>query len=256
MLIDTHAHLFKEKFDDEQIDEIVKSLGKNNLEKVILASSRMEDCEGNLMMTQKYDNLFCTIGIHPENIEELTQENLKKIENLAKDKKVVAIGEIGLDYHYDGFDKHKQIEGFLKQVELSNKLKLPFVIHLRDAYADMLEILKKNKHLLKFGFVVHCYSGSVDYAKQLLELGAYFSFTGVITFKNARKAVEVINFLPLDRIMIETDCPYLAPEPIRGTINQPKNVNFVFNKICEIKKIDKDVLDKILRENVRNFYKI
>ena len=120
----------------------------------------------------------------------------------------------------------------------------------------MLNILKEYKDYLKYGAVVHCYSGSLEYAKELLKLGLYFSFTGVITFKNAKKSLEVIEFLPLDRIMIETDCPYLSPEPYRNVINEPKFVNLVFNKICEIKKLKKETLTKILRENTRNFYKI
>ena len=186
----------------------------------------------------------------------INEENLLELEKLATNKKVLAIGEIGLDYHYDGYNKQKQIDGFLSQLKLAYKLKLPIVIHLRDAYEDMLNLLKENKELLIYGFVIHCYSGSLEFAKELLKLGAYFSFTGNITFKNARKTIEVIEFLPLDRIMVETDSPYLAPEPVRGTINEPKNVNYVFNKIREIKNIERTELDKIIRENVRNFYKI
>lgn len=256
MLIDTHAHLFNQGFEDKKIEEIANSLNENNLEKVILASSSLLDSEGNVMLTKKFDNFYATVGIHPENAEEVTDENLLKIESLAKNDKVVAIGEIGLDYHYDGYNKEKQIAGFVKQMELSNKLSLPFVIHLRDAYDDMLKILKENKNLLNYGFDIHCFCGSKEVAGELLKLGAYFSFTGNITFKNARKAIEVIDFLPENRIMTETDCPYLAPEPVRGTINEPKNVNYVFNKICEIKNINKDVMDTIIRNNVRDFYKI
>lgn len=256
MLVDTHAHLFREKFNTQEIDDIVNKLNENNIEKVILASSCMEDCEGNLNLAKKYERLYCTLGIHPENCIEVCNKSLQQIEKLSNNQKVVAIGEIGLDYHYEGFNKQKQIEAFKSQLLLANKLKLPVVIHLRDAYEDMLKILKENQNLLEFGFDVHCYSGSKEFAKELLKLGAYFSFTGNITFKNARKSIEVIEFLPLDRIMVETDCPYLAPEPVRGTINEPKNVNYVFNKIAEIKCIEKQKLDKIIRENVRNFYKI
>ena len=256
MLVDTHAHLFKQKFDDQQIDQIVKDLSKNNIEKVILASAEIEDCEPNLLLTHKYENLYCTLGLHPEYCEQVTKQNLEKISVLAQDKKVVAIGEIGLDYHYDGFDRQKQIDGFVSQLKLAYSLKLPIVIHLRDAYEDMLKILKENKEFLKYGFDIHCCSVSVEIAKEILKLGGYFSFTGNITFKNAKKTVEVIKFLPIDRIMIETDCPYLAPEPLRGTINEPKNVKYIFDKICEIKNMDKTVLEQAIRNNVRNFYKI
>ncbi|MGN1208554.1 MAG: TatD family hydrolase [Christensenellales bacterium] len=256
MLIDTHAHLFSEKYDEQKVDEIVKNMQQNNLEYIIASSASRQDCYENIKLANKYENVFCTLGVHPEVIEQLDGETLCEIEKLSKNSKVVAIGEIGLDYHVENFNKNAQIEGFLKQAQLAHKLKKPIVIHLRDAYEDMLKILQEHKNLFEFGFDVHCYSGSKDFAKELLKLGAYFSFTGNITFKNAKKAIEVIEFLPVNRIMIETDSPYMSPEPFRGTRNEPKNVKYVFNKICEIKNIDKQELDKIIRENVRNFYKI
>lgn len=256
MLIDTHAHLFNQGFSEQKIDEILQNMKQNGMEKIILASASIEECEGNVKLANKYDNVFCTLGIHPENIEQASFENLKKIEELSSSKKVVAIGEIGLDYFYENFDKQKQIDGFIKQVELAHNLKLPIVIHLRDAYEDMLNLIKQNQKLFEYGFDVHCYSGSKEFAKELLKFGAYFSFTGNITFKNAKKAIEVIEFLPQNRIMTETDCPYLAPEPLRGTKNEPKNVRYVLNKISQIKQIDIQELDQIIQQNVRDFYKI
>lgn len=231
-------------------------MSDNNLEKIITVSASMLDCEKNLKLATTNENIYCAVGIHPENQEELTKSNFKKLEELAKNKKVVAIGEIGLDYHYENYNKDIQSFGLTEQIKLAYKLKLPVVIHLRDAYEDMINILKENINFLKYGFVIHCYSGSLEYAKLLLKLGAMFSFTGNITFKNARKAIEVIEFLPANKIMVETDSPYLSPEPFSGTINEPKNVNYVFNKICEIKNVSKEVLDNLIRENVRNFYKI
>ena len=256
MLIDTHAHLNDNKYDSKKMHEIISNMTSDNLEKIITVSASITDSRENVVIANENQNVYSAIGIHPENIDEVNEENLLELEKLATNKKVLAIGEIGLDYHYDGYNKQKQIDGFLSQLKLAYKLKLPIVIHLRDAYEDMLNLLKENKELLIYGFVIHCYSGSLEFAKELLKLGAYFSFTGNITFKNARKTIEVIGFLPLDRFMVETDSPYLAPEPVRGTINEPKNVNYVFNKIREIKNIERTELDKIIRENVRNFYKI
>ena len=256
MLVDTHAHLFDEKYNEEKVNEIVNKMSENNLEKIITVSANLLDCEQNLLISKKFNNVYCTIGIHPENQEELTTQNFKKLEAFAQNEKVVAIGEIGLDYHYENFNKELQKFGLIEQIKLAYNLKLPIVIHLRDAYEDMLNILKENSSYLKYGFVVHCYSGSLEYCKELLKLGAMFSFTGNITFKNAKKAIEVIEFLPPNKIMVETDSPYLSPEPLRGTVNEPKNVNYVFNKICEIKNMNKETLDKLIRENVRNFYRI
>jgi len=255
MLIDTHAHLCNEMYDENKVKEILTSMKQNNLEKIITVSSSVNSSKINLEIS-KNENIYCAVGIHPEEQDEFNEENFNLIENLAKNNKVVAIGEIGLDYHYENFNKEIQKYGLITQIKLAYKLKLPIVFHLRDAYDDMLKILKENLEFLKYGFVVHCYSGSLEYAKELLRLGAYFSFTGNITFKNAKRAIEVIEYLPIDKIMVETDSPYLAPEPLRGTKNEPKNVNYVFKKICEIKNIEKAQLDKIIRENVRNFYKI
>lgn len=252
MLIDTHAHLNDERYSNEKLDEIIDNLSKNNIEKVITVGYDKESSERNIEITNLYDNIYCAVGVHPSN----TVDDISFLENLAQNKKVVAIGEIGLDYHYEGFDKQKQIDCFVKQIKLAHKLKLPIIIHLRDAYLDMLNLLNEYKEYLTYGFVVHCYSGSLDFAKELLNLGAYLSFTGVITFNNAKKSLEVIKNIPLDRIMIETDCPYLAPEPFRGSLNEPKMVNFVFDKICEIRNLNREELTKILRENTRKFFNI
>lgn len=256
MLIDTHAHLNDAKYSQGKLNEIINSMQQDNLEKIITVSASLSDSQSNQIIASNNNNIYCAVGIHPENVSEITDDNMLILEKLAQNKKVIAIGEIGLDYFYTKENKKEQKEGFLKQLYLAYKLKLPIIIHLRDAYEDMLEILKTNKEFLKYGFEIHCYSGSREYAEELLKLGAYFSFTGNITFKNAKKTIEVIEYLPVDRIMVETDCPYLSPEPIRGTVNEPKNVKYVFQKISEIKNICKSDLDKIIRENVRNFYKI
>lgn len=252
MLIDTHAHLNDNRYSNEKLEEIISSLKENNIEKVITVGYDTESSIKNVEISKKYEIVYSSIGIHPSNPD----ENISFLENLAKHEKVVAIGEIGLDYHYEGYNREKQIETFINQIILAYKLKKPIVIHLRDAYEDMLNILKEYKEYLVYGAVVHCYSGSKEFASELIKLGLYISFTGVITFKNAKKSIEVIESLPLDRIMIETDCPYLTPEPFRGNVNEPKFVKLVFDKICEIRNIDKQTLSQILRENTRKFFKI
>jgi len=252
MLIDTHAHLNDSRYSTEKVEEIVSSLFLNNIEKVITVGYDTESSLKSVELSEKYDNVCAVVGIHPSSPE----EDISFLKDLTKNKKVLAIGEIGLDYHYPNFNKELQIDTFISQIKLAYSLKLPIVIHLRDAYEDMLNILKEYKEYLVYGAVVHCYSGSLEYAKELLNLGLYISFTGVITFNNAKKSIEVIKNIPLDKIMIETDCPYLAPEPYRGKLNEPKFVNLVFDKICEVRKIDRESLTQILRENTRKFYKI
>ena len=252
MLIDTHAHLNDDRYSSGKVEEIINKMSEHNLEKIISVGYDILSSKKNIEIASIYENVFASVGIHPGNIG----DDVFKIEEIAKNPKVIAIGEIGLDYHYENINKEKQKEVFIHQIRLAHKLKLPIIIHLRDAYSDMLQILKENKEFLIYGAVVHCYSGSVEFAKELIKLGLYISFTGVITFKNAKKSLEVIKEMPLDRIMIETDCPYLCPEPFRGSLNEPKFVNLVFEKICEIKNIEKLELEKILRENVRKFFNI
>ncbi|MBE5746306.1 MAG: TatD family deoxyribonuclease [Clostridiales bacterium] len=252
MLIDTHAHLNDGRYNNEKLNEIINNLKDNNIEKVITVSYDKESCFRNLEICNKFNGIYMSIGVHPSN----SFENLDFLNEIKLNSKIVAVGEIGLDYHYENINKIEQKECFIKQIKFAYLNKLPIIIHLRDAYEDMLNILKEYKEYLIYGAVVHCYSGSVEYAKELLKLGLYISFTGVITFKNAKKSLEVIKEVPLDRIMIETDCPYLCPEPFRSQLNEPKFVNLVFEKIAEIKNIDKEKLDEILRENTRKFFKI
>ena len=252
MLIDTHSHLNDSRYNNDKIEEIINNLENNNLEKVITVAYDTQSSFKNIEISSKYDKIYTSIGVHPEKC----CENLDFLETLVNNNKVIAIGEIGLDYHYDGYNKENQKKCFINQIIFAYNHKLPIIIHLRDAYQDMLDILKEYKHYLTYGAVVHCYSGSWEYAKELLKLGLYISFTGVITFKNVRQSIEVIKEMPLDKLLIETDCPYLCPEPFRGKLNEPKFVNLVFDKICEIRDINKKDLENILRQNTRNFFKI
>lgn len=255
MLVDTHAHLNDECFSDEYVEQIIQNMEKDNLEKIICPSFDMKSSLRAGEIAEKYENVYSAIGVHPFNINSLSENYLIELENMIN-KKVVAIGEIGLDYSRGSEEKEIQIKVFLEQLKLANKLKLPVIIHLRDAYEDMLKLLQNNKNLLTYGVVIHCYSGSGEYAQELLKLGCYISFTGVITFSNAKKSIEALKTIPLEKIMIETDSPYLSPVPFRGTRNEPKNVNYVFNKISEVLEISPSKLDEILRRNTKKFFNI
>lgn len=254
MFVDVHAHLIDEKFENpNEVLERAKFFGVN---KIICASSNLETSEKTFEFAKMNEGVFCAVGVHPEDASEYNDETEKRLKELSKDKKVVAIGEIGLDYHYENIDKEKQKEVFLRQIILADKLSLPIQIHCRDAMEDALKILKVNKDKLSCGGIFHCYSGSVEEAKEILKLGFSFSFGGVCTFKNSRKVPEVIQFLPVENILLETDCPYLAPEPHRGEINEPKNIPIIAEKIASLKNISLEELAKITTNNAERIFKI
>lgn len=253
MFVDVHAHIIDEKFENPK--EVVERANFFGVEKIICASSSYETSKKSFDFVQNIEGLYCTVGVHPEDCETF-DEIESSLEELAKGKKVVAIGEIGLDYHYENFNKEKQKQVFEKQILIADRLSLPIVIHSRDAMADTMEILKRNKDKLKNGGIFHCYSGSVEEAKEILKLGFSFSFGGVCTFKNARKAVEVISYLPIENIMLETDCPYLAPVPHRGEINEPKYIPIIAEKIAEIKGLGVEEVGKITTKNAERVFKI
>lgn len=253
MFVDVHAHIIDEKF--ENPNKVVETANFFGVEKIISAGSNYETSLKSNEFARKTRGVFSTVGVHPEDCDEFESVE-EQIEELAKNEKVVAIGEIGLDYHYENHDKEKQKQVFLKQIILADKLSLPIVIHSRDAMADTMEILKSNKDKFKKGGIFHCYSGSVEEAKEILKLGFSFSFGGVCTFKNAKRVVDVINFLPIENIMLETDCPYLSPEPHRGEINEPKNIPFIAKKIALIKGLSLEEVAKITTKNAERMFKI
>ena len=253
MFIDVHAHVVDEKF--ENPDEVVERAKFFGVEKIICASASYATSLKSVNFSKKADGVFCTVGVHPEDCEEY--DNVEgKLKELLKEENVVAVGEIGLDYHYENYDKEMQKIAFEKQIKLAYDAHLPIVIHSRDAMADTMEILKRNKDLLVYGGIFHCYSGSVEEAKEILKLGFSFSFGGVCTFKNAKKVVEVINFLPIEKIMLETDCPYLAPDPHRGEINEPKYIPLIAEKIAQIKNMTLDEVAHVTTKNAERLFKI
>ena len=254
MLIDAHAHLTDEKFSGE-VKEIIERARAAGVERIVSTGSDMESSIQSVELAKQFPEVFAVVGIHPEVEREYSSAAEEKLRELAGNDKVIAIGEIGLDYHYEGYNKERQREVFIKQLELAHSLILPVVIHSRDATGDMLEILKSNKNLLASGGIVHCFSGSVETLAEIIKLGLGISLGGVITFKNAKSAGEIIKAVPKDKFVLETDCPYLCPEPHRGERNEPKNVIYVANKIAEILNLNVEEIEKISTENAKKIFK-
>ena len=256
-LFDSHSHFNDEKFDEDRektIDEIVKS-GVTNF---ITAGYSVESSKKAIEIAKKYDFIYTTAGVSPNDIpqdEDELWKQLAEIENIAKNNgKVLAIGEIGLDYYWNTENKELQKLAFIEQIKIANKLNLPIVIHTREAVMDTLQILKENK--VENTGIFHCCPQNRELIKEGLKLGFYISFAGPITFKNSKNAVEMINLVPNDRILIETDSPYLAPEPVRGTRNTPVNVKFVAQKIASSKELSLEEIEKITVENTKKILKI
>lgn len=253
MLFDVHAHLYDEKFEG-QTEKIINEAKENRVDVLLCASSDLSSSKKSIEIANKYSNVYAVIGIHPDDCENFDKETERFLIENSNNPKVVAIGEIGLDYHYDNPNKERQKEVFIKQLEIANKVKLPIQIHSRDATEDTIEILTSHKQLLQNGGIVHCFSGSTETLKQIEKLGLKISVGGILTFKNARKPVEVVESAPLEMLMTETDCPYLAPHPHRGEINSPKYIPLILEKIAEIKNIDKIKLEKIIENNILSVF--
>jgi TatD DNase family protein len=207
-------------------------------------------------LAEKYPSVYFGTGCHPSDINGLDDKEFERISALTSHPKCVAVGEIGLDYYWQPYDKEKQIDGFIRQLELAKYSKLPVSIHSRDATADMLKVLKDNADKLVYGGVMHCFSGSVETAKELLKLGLYISFAGPLTFKKAPKLQEAALLIPRDRLLIETDSPYLAPEPMRGRRNEPTHVRFVAEKIAALRCISVEEVAEAITHNAMNVYRI
>ena len=253
MLIDSHAHLLDERLRDN-IPAIVADFAKNDVEMSVEIGADMDSSRGAVKLADSYKNIYAAVGLHPESAESFSEDDIKEIAMLAKNSKVVAIGEIGLDYHYD-YDKTAQKSLLIKQIILADSLNLPVIIHLRDAYLDMENILNEYKKYINNGILFHCYSGSREMIDRFAFLDPYYAFGGAITFKNNNRA-EVIKAVKKDRLMLETDCPYLTPVPHRGEINTPNNLKFVAERIALDLGMSYDEIAKITTENTKRFYNI
>jgi len=250
-IFDTHAHYDDSSYAADR-DEILSAMTKNNVKYIINQGINIETSKFAISLADKYSHIYAAVGIHPEDVDKA--EDINEIKKLATHKKVVAIGEIGLDYHYDNTNKPLQQKYFYEQLNIANDFSLPVVVHDRDAHKDILDTLKSIK-VEKVG-VVHCFSGSVEMAKELLKLGYYLGFDGPITFKNARTALEVLEYIPLDRILIETDAPYLTPVPFRGKRNNSMYLVHVIDKIAEIKGISSEEVSDITMKNAKILFNI
>ncbi len=253
MLFDTHAHYDDSQFDSDR-DEILKNLKKDRVSYVVTVGTNLETSLKSIELAEKYPRVYAACGFHPEFAEEATDEALEQIKKTAAHKKVVAIGEAGLDYHReDNPPKEVQITAFKKQIALANELDMPLIIHIRDSVADVVEVLKENP--LKQG-IIHCVSVSSEIAEIFIKMGLYISFAGTLTFKNAPKLVKTAEVVPLDRLLIETDSPYLAPVPDRGKRNMSARVIHTAAKLGEIRGYSLEEMAKITLENAKRIYKI
>ena len=243
-IFDTHAHYDDECFNEDRF-ELLDEMLASNVSGIINCGCTVESSKTSIAFAEKYPQMYAAVGIHPQNAAEESEDALEKIEELAKHEKVVAIGEIGLDYHYDYTPKEMQIEYFEKQILLAKKLDLPVIVHDREAHQDCVEMLLKYKPR----GVMHCFSGSVETAKQLTDIGFYIGLGGSVTFKNAKKPAEVAASIDLDRLLLETDCPYMTPVPFRGRRNNSALIIHTAEKIAELRGITaQEVIDKA-REN-------
>ncbi len=248
-IFDSHAHYTDKAFNDDR-ENMLGSLRESGICGVINCGADIESSVFSVDLANKYDYIYAACGIHPEEADKVPENHIEILKNLARNEKCVAIGEIGLDYYWRQDNKEKQKELFENQILLSKELDLPIIVHDREAHGDTLEILKKHKPR----GVLHCFSGSAEMAKEVLKLGMYIGLGGALTFKNARKAVEVAEMLPLDRLLLETDCPYMAPVPFRGKRNYSGYIPYIAEKIAEIKGIDPQTVLDITSENAKKLF--
>jgi TatD DNase family protein len=255
---DSHSHYNDEKFDKDR-EEIIKSVYKEGITKILCAGYNIKSSIDGLDIAKKHDYIYSSVGISPNDINDVTKLGMEiaacKIEELANEPKVVAIGEIGLDYYWNQDNKDIQKEVFIKQIELANKLNLPIIIHTREAWQDTIDILKNQIQAINKG-VFHCCPLNMELMKEALKLDYYISFAGPITFKNSKNAEEIINLVPLEKTVIETDAPYLSPEPQRGTRNDSRNLKYIADKIAKVKNVSIEEVSKITYENTKKLFKI
>lgn len=249
-MIDTHCHITSEYFDN--ISELIKNIKDSGVEKIIVNGSDMKSNLEVLKLVYEYDCVYGAIGFHPTELENYSDEDLIWLEEHVNDEKIVAIGEIGLDYHYDNTDKIKQKEVFKKQLEIAVKYKKPVIIHTRDSIQETINILKD----YKLRGSIHCFSGSLEMALEFIKLGYYIGIGGVCTYKNAKNIINVIENIDLEYILLETDSPYLSPEPKRGQKNDSSNIPIIARKIADIKDEDISVVAKITSSNAKSLFDI
>lgn len=254
MIFDTHAHYDDEAFQEDR-DELLNSLSTHGIEAVVNVGASIQTTKNTLELMKKYPFVYGAVGVHPSETEELNDNLMDWLKHVSGEKKVVAIGEIGLDYYWKEPDPEIQKHWFVRQLQLAREVKLPVIIHSRDAAQDTLDIMKAEK-AGEIGGVIHCFSYGIEMAREYLNMGFYLGIGGVVTFNNGRKLKEVVEYMPLDRIVLETDCPYLSPVPNRGKRNSSLNLPYVAEAISQIKGISPEEVIKITNQNARNLYRL
>lgn len=254
MYFDSHAHIDGEKFDRDR-DLVIARAKANGIDYIMNPGASFESSVRAVELAQQYEMIYAAVGVHPHDASELDEGMLMMIEALTKKPKVKAIGEIGLDFHYDFSPRDVQRYWFKEQLRLARRLGLPVIIHDREANQETFDTLREEK-AFETGVLMHCYSGSAELAKQYVKLGAYISIAGPVTFKNSRKLIEVVEAVPLERLMIETDSPYLTPEPFRGKRNESLYVTHVCAKIAQIKGIDVEEAARATTQNAKDYFRI
>ncbi len=255
MFIDTHAHLTDERFDEDR-EEIIKKAFDSMTEKIITSGVNLENSKQAVKLAEEYENIYASIGVHPQDVDGVEDNTLKEIERLASSKKVVAIGEIGLEYLENSPDRELQNQVFIEQILLAEKLELPIVIHTRNAIGDTMKILREYKNHLKSGGTLHCFSESLEIAQEAIKLGFCISVGGVSTFTNAKRLQEAIKEIPIENIILETDCPYLAPTPYRGQRNDSSFIPVIAENLAKLKNLSVQEVEEITTLNARRLFKI
>lgn len=250
MIIDTHMHIFDERYENKE--ETIKEALKNGVEKMIAVGFDKESSLKALELSKKYDFIYLSIGLHPSEVLKENDKDLSWIHEIVKTDKVIAIGEIGLDYYWDKSFKDEQKEFFKKQIEIAKLYKLPIIVHCRDAIQDCFDMLKEEN----VKGVMHCYAGSVEMAREFTKRGFYLGIGGVVTFKNAVEIKKVVSEIDLQYLISETDSPYLAPTPFRGKLNQPAYTRYVVEEIAKLKNINLEVVEETIEKNVNKLFKI
>ncbi|KKD40086.1 TatD family hydrolase [Bacillus sp. FSL L8-0167] len=254
MLFDTHAHLNAEQY-NEDLEQVIERAKSEKVEKIVVVGFDRPTITRAMELIEEYDFIYAAIGWHPVDAIDMTDEDLAWIKDLSQHEKVVAIGEMGLDYYWDKSPKDVQKEVFRRQIALAKEVKLPIVIHNRDATEDVVAILKE-EGAAEVGGIMHCFTGSLETAKACMEMNFYISFGGPVTFKNAKKPKEVVKEIPSDKLLIETDCPYLTPVPFRGKRNEPSYVKYIAEQIAELREISFEELAELTTKNAKKVFRI
>lgn len=254
MIFESHAHYDDESFNDDR-EKIINRLKEKNITKVINIGADIESSVKSISLAEKYDFIYASIGVHPHDVENMSKDDINELKSLASNKKVVAIGEIGLDYYYENSPKEAQKLWFREQINLAKQVQLPIIVHTREASKDTFDIIQDTK-AYELGGVIHCFSGSKEMALKYVDFGYYIGVGGVVTYKNAKKLIEVVQAIPLKNILIETDSPYLSPVPNRGKRNDSTNLKYIIEAIAKIKDISEDEVITTTYNNGLNLFRI